>query len=95
MFYVADKLNKTSKHKTVGKLVKNKNVKKFSNKKKQICQYYINGACHKGIECTFSHEAPQIRKNELCKYFLTGNCFKKDDCLYSHDTKKFPCKFCL
>ncbi len=32
-------------------------------RKKQICQFYINGACVKGNECTFSHEAEQVKKN--------------------------------
>ena len=32
------------------------------NKKRLICNYYINGACHKGNECTFSHDTPQIKK---------------------------------
>ncbi len=62
-------------------------------KNKQMCQYWVNGACNKGAECTFSHDTPQIKKNELCKYFLTGNCFKDKNCLYSHETKNFPCKF--
>lgn len=39
----------------------------FNNKglfvrKRLICNYYINGACHKGNDCTFSHDAPQIKK---------------------------------
>ena len=68
-------------------------LKKKEVRKKQVCQYWVNGACHKGDECTYSHDAPQVKKNELCKYFLTGNCFKDKQCLYSHDTKNFPCKF--
>lgn len=75
----------------------NKHNKKLkfdtSSKKKPICNFYVNGACNKGKECPFSHEAQLIRKNELCKYFLTNACVKGDECVYSHDTKSFPCKF--
>lgn len=62
-------------------------------RKKMICNFYINGACNKGKECPFSHDAPQIKKTDLCKYFLTNNCMKGDECVYSHDTKSYPCKF--
>ena len=61
--------------------------------KKQICQFYINGACKKGDQCPYSHDVEQIKKNELCKFFLTGHCAKGDKCLYSHNLKEFPCKF--
>ena len=63
------------------------------SKKKMICNFYVNGACNKGKECPFSHDAPQVKKTELCKYFLTNNCLKGDECVYSHDTKSYPCKF--
>lgn len=76
---------------------KRKHMKKLdhsSNKKKQVCQFYVNGACHKGNECTFSHDVQQIKRiTELCKYVLTGSCNKGEECLYSHDFKSFPCKF--
>ncbi len=62
-------------------------------KKKMICNFYVNGACNKGKECPFSHDTPQMKKTELCKYFLTNNCLKGDECVYSHDTKSYPCKF--
>ena len=77
----------------------NKNLKqKIQTKQKikqpkQICQFYLNAACHKGNDCTFSHDVPIEKKTELCKYFLTGNCFKGNDCIFSHNTKDFPCKF--
>ena len=62
-------------------------------KPKQICQYYVNGACNKGKTCTFSHDAPQVKKRDMCKYFLSGSCMKGEDCLYSHDIGAAPCKF--
>ena len=74
-----------------------------NNRKRLICNYYINGACHKGNECTFSHDTPQVKKpnvnfyylilKELCKFFLTGNCHKGEECLYSHNTLTCPCKY--
>ena len=50
-------LQQQKKGKTDIKLIQQKN-----NKKRLICNYYINGACHKGNECTFSHDTPQIKK---------------------------------
>lgn len=72
---------------------KKKKILKKEKQPKQICNFFIHGSCHKGNECSFSHDAEQIKKTELCKYFLTGNCAKGDECLFSHDTRLFPCKF--
>jgi len=86
----------------VNLLAKNKKNKNAFNKKEQSfpsnykklpCQFYINGACHKGNDCTYSHDIPQNYKTELCKYYLAGTCTKNNDCLYSHETKNFPCKY--
>lgn len=63
------------------------------NRKRQICQYWINGACHKGNDCTFSHDTNINKKTELCKYYLANTCSKGEDCNFSHDTHQFPCKF--
>ena len=83
------------------KIQKNKKKKKSKSnnnnfrtvKTKQICQFYINGACKKGDKCPYSHDAEQIHKKELCKFFLSGKCAKGDKCLYSHDLSEIPCKF--
>lgn len=88
----------TSINKQDNQLSQNKKIKLQKKQKikqpKQICQFYLNGACHKGVECTYSHDVIPIRKKtELCKYFLTGNCFKGNECVFSHNTKEFPCKF--
>ena len=40
-----------------------KGKKEFSNYKRLPCQFYVNGACHKGNECTYSHEIGQVQKN--------------------------------
>lgn len=70
-----------------------KDKKKQDFKPRLICQYWVNGACNKGKDCTFSHDAPQVKKQEMCKYFLSGTCMKREDCLYSHDITALPCKF--
>ena len=37
-----------------------------TNKKpKLICQFYVNGACNKGLQCTFSHDTEQIKKEVI------------------------------
>jgi hypothetical protein len=72
----------------------NRDQQPQTEKRKGICNYFVNGACHKGNLCIFSHEAPVKReKTVLCKYFTTGNCHKGDDCTFSHITQDFPCKY--
>lgn len=92
------KVSEQSEESTTNKKKQKKNNKKPLKRttlgnKKQICQFYINGACKKGDQCPYSHDVEQIKKNELCKFFLTGHCAKGDKCLYSHNLKEFPCKF--
>lgn len=88
-------VSKENENKLVSKHKRKRGKKKSfkNNYKKQICQFYINGACNKGDKCLYSHQAEQIHKKELCKFFLSGNCNKKDKCLYSHNLKEYPCKF--
>ena len=85
-------VSKKSKKKKKSKSKKNNNSFK-SVKSKQVCQFYINGACKKGEKCPYSHDAEQIHKKELCKFFLSGKCLKGDKCLYSHELREIPCKF--
>ena len=86
-----DEEQKVKKNKKKKK--KQKKDNKITSKSKQICQFYINGACKKGDKCPYSHDAEQIHKKELCKFFLSGKCNKGEKCLYSHDLKEIPCKF--
>ena len=81
-------------------VIKKKSKKKHKSnsnskivKKRAICQFYVNGACKKGENCPFSHNAEQIHKKELCKFYLSGKCTKGENCLYSHDLAEVPCKF--
>ena len=76
-----------------GKNITSGNVNNNHKRSKQICQFYINGACNKGDKCKYSHECEQIHKKELCKFYLSNTCTKGDKCLYSHNLKDYPCKF--
>ncbi|XP_060803211.1 protein suppressor of sable isoform X2 [Amyelois transitella] len=56
-----------------------------------VCSYYMQGKCHKGDDCIYSHDNPPPRKMELCKFYLMDCCAKRDKCLYMH--ADFPCKY--
>ncbi|OTF82904.1 hypothetical protein BLA29_003865 [Euroglyphus maynei] len=55
---------------------------------KTPCRFYVEGKCHKGSDCLYSHNVPIPKRKELCKFYLQG---KSDDCLFMHS--EFPCKF--
>lgn len=59
--------------------------------KTTLCKYFLDGKCHKGVDCPFSHDALPPKKKELCKFYLQGFCSKGEDCLFMHS--EFPCKF--
>ncbi|XP_012268635.2 protein suppressor of sable [Athalia rosae] len=56
-----------------------------------VCIYFMQGKCHRGDDCPFSHNALPPRKMELCKFYLMDCCAKREKCLYMHHD--FPCKF--
>ncbi|XP_026734440.1 protein suppressor of sable isoform X2 [Trichoplusia ni] len=56
-----------------------------------VCLYYMQGKCHKGDDCIYSHDAQPPRKMELCKFYLMECCAKREKCLYMH--ADFPCKY--
>ncbi|CAK1551102.1 unnamed protein product [Leptosia nina] len=56
-----------------------------------VCSYFMQGKCHKGDDCIYSHDAQPPRKMELCKFYLMDCCAKRDKCLYMH--ADFPCKY--
>lgn len=56
-----------------------------------VCLYFMQGKCHKGDDCIYSHDAQPPRKMELCKFYLMDCCAKRDKCLYMH--ADFPCKY--
>ncbi|XP_059469011.1 uncharacterized protein LOC132192852 isoform X2 [Neocloeon triangulifer] len=65
--------------------------KRFPEHRRKPCMFYLQGKCHKGELCTFSHSGTPEHKNELCKFYLMDCCAKKEKCLYMHS--EFPCKF--
>ncbi|XP_023937210.2 protein suppressor of sable isoform X2 [Bicyclus anynana] len=74
---------------------KNKNERRRGNHPMQdpdgVCLYFMQGKCHKGDDCIYSHDAQPPRKMELCKFYLMDCCAKRDKCLYMH--ADFPCKY--
>ena len=50
---------------------------------REICKYYMHGACNKGTACRFSHDI-QAPKSTVCSYYLAGNCSYGDKCRYDH-----------
>lgn len=63
----------------------------IASKYKAICKFYLDGKCHKGNDCHFSHDCVVPKRKDLCKFYLQGFCGKGDDCLFMHG--EFPCKF--
>ncbi|VVC89595.1 unnamed protein product [Leptidea sinapis] len=74
---------------------KSKNDRRRGNNNLQeaegVCIYYMQGKCHLGDDCIYSHDANPPRKMELCKFYLMDCCAKRDKCLYMHSD--FPCKY--
>eukprot|EP00927_Polykrikos_kofoidii_P056037 TRINITY_DN50217_c0_g1_i1.p1 TRINITY_DN50217_c0_g1~~TRINITY_DN50217_c0_g1_i1.p1 ORF type:complete len:390 (+),score=48.96 TRINITY_DN50217_c0_g1_i1:132-1172(+) len=58
-------------------------------KKTKLCQFFQEGRCTRGPNCTFAHGddelriTPDLRKTRLCQNFLKGAC-KLDDCKFAH-----------
>ena len=50
---------------------------------KEICKYFLHGACRNGASCRFSHEM-SAPKSTVCTYYLAGNCAYGDKCRYDH-----------
>ncbi|KAG5319447.1 SUS protein, partial [Pseudoatta argentina] len=88
--------NERGKNKTRGQARNDRNRRQQNNDHGQdqsdtICVYYMQGKCHRGDDCPYSHNALPPRKMELCKFYLMDCCAKRDKCLYMHHD--FPCKF--
>jgi len=59
---------------------------------KPLCNYYIEGKCRRGEECSFRHDrSALVKRKEMCKFYASNSCFQGDDCPYMHSS--FPCKF--
>ncbi|XP_065849226.1 uncharacterized protein [Euphorbia lathyris] len=55
------------------------------------CRHYINGRCHEGEKCKFSHDTVPLTKSKPCGHFARNSCMKGDDCPFDHQLSKYPC----
>ena len=53
-----------------------------------LCKFFMDGACHRGANCTFSHSGTPTKKKDPCRFFIGGHCSKGAECLYNHH---LPC----
>lgn len=44
--------------------------------RKQKCKFYLEGKCHKGDDCTYSHDFAVPKRKDLCKFYKQGFCGK-------------------
>lgn len=57
--------------------------------KKKVCQFFLEGRCAKGVNCTFAHGAweigmPQGTGELMCSFYQLGKCDKGALCTFSH-----------
>ncbi|RZB51321.1 Zinc finger CCCH domain-containing protein 65 [Glycine soja] len=55
------------------------------------CRHYLNGRCHEGDKCQFSHDVVPLTKSKPCTHFARQSCMKGDDCPFDHQLSKYPC----
>ncbi|MFS7981361.1 putative transcription factor C3H family [Helianthus anomalus] len=55
------------------------------------CRQYMNGRCHEGEKCKFSHDTTPLTKSKPCCRFARHACMKGDDCPFDHELSKYPC----
>lgn len=54
-----------------------------------LCKHFMDGSCHRGAECSFSHEGTPAKKTDPCRFFVGGYCTRDNDCLFNHN---LPCQ---
>lgn len=55
------------------------------------CRHYLQGRCHEGEKCKFSHDTVPLTKSKPCGHFARHSCMKGDHCPYDHQLSKYPC----
>ncbi|KAH6779098.1 hypothetical protein C2S52_010335 [Perilla frutescens var. hirtella] len=60
-------------------------------KKIVYCRHYLQGRCHEGENCKFSHDTVPLTKSKPCHHLACGSCMKGDNCPYDHQLSKYPC----
>ncbi|KAL8486529.1 hypothetical protein ACS0TY_023283 [Phlomoides rotata] len=63
----------------------------FKEKKIVYCRHYLQGRCHEGDKCNFSHDTVPLTKSKPCSHFARHSCMKGDDCPYDHQLSNYPC----
>ncbi|KZV21608.1 zinc finger CCCH domain-containing protein 65 [Dorcoceras hygrometricum] len=72
--------------------VKRLKLQTVSKPKKIVyCRHYLQGRCHEGEKCKFSHDTTPLTKSKPCGHFARNSCMKGDDCPYDHQLSKYPC----
>ncbi|KAG8376662.1 hypothetical protein BUALT_Bualt09G0087100 [Buddleja alternifolia] len=55
------------------------------------CRHYLQGRCHEGEKCKYSHDTVPLTKSKPCGHFARHACMKGDDCPFDHQLSKYPC----
>ncbi|KAJ0514962.1 putative transcription factor C3H family [Helianthus annuus] len=87
---IKDRIKRAEKRLKLGvKRLKRQPVVK--EKKISYCRHYMNGRCHEGEKCKFSHDTTPLTKSKPCCVFARHACMKGDDCPFDHELSKYPC----
>lgn len=85
-----EKIKRAEKNRKLG--VKRLKLQPVIKEKKIIyCRHYINGRCHEGENCKFSHDTTPLTKSKPCCHFARHSCMKGDECPFDHQLSKYPC----
>nr|XP_043625634.1 uncharacterized protein LOC122597065 [Erigeron canadensis]XP_043625639.1 uncharacterized protein LOC122597065 [Erigeron canadensis]XP_043625645.1 uncharacterized protein LOC122597065 [Erigeron canadensis] len=85
-----DRIRRAEKNRKLGvKRLKLQPV--IKEKKVTYCRHYMNGRCHEGEKCKFSHDTTPLTKSKPCCHFARQACMKGDDCPFDHELSKYPC----
>eukprot|EP00470_Lotharella_oceanica_P013276 CAMPEP_0170180138 /NCGR_PEP_ID=MMETSP0040_2-20121228/20731_1 /TAXON_ID=641309 /ORGANISM="Lotharella oceanica, Strain CCMP622" /LENGTH=305 /DNA_ID=CAMNT_0010424633 /DNA_START=53 /DNA_END=970 /DNA_ORIENTATION=- len=50
-----------------------------------VCEYWLQGRCFRGKDCTFVHAHVEPKKKGICQNHLAGQChYSKEQCYYQH-----------
>ncbi|KAD4180487.1 hypothetical protein E3N88_29078 [Mikania micrantha] len=85
-----DRIKRAEKNRKLG--IRRLKLQPVIKEKKIIyCRHYMNGRCHEGEKCKFSHDTIPLTKSKPCCHFARHTCMKGDDCPYDHQLSKYPC----
>ncbi|KAL4583076.1 hypothetical protein LXL04_007640 [Taraxacum kok-saghyz] len=86
-----ERIKRAEKNRKLG--VKRLKLQPMIPKEKKIsyCRHYMNGRCHEGENCKFSHDTIPLTKSKPCCHFARHSCMKGDSCPFDHQLSKYPC----